>query len=490
MGGIIIRKVELSMNEQVKYETIKYLVDHPEASKVRASLRLHCTVRHVNRMIAGYRKEGKAFFIHGNRGRKPANTVDKAIRTDIVALYSNKYYDANFTHFTELLERLEGIKLSPSTVAGILEEAGIYSPRITKKKKRRIRKELEIRKLEATTKREADRIQANLVAIEDAHSRRPRCAYFGEMQQMDASPFEWVPGQIWHLHAAIDDASGCITGAWFDTQETLNAYYHVLHQILTDHGIPYKILTDNRSVFTYKKKESPSIDEDSHTQFAYACHQLGIELDTTSVPQAKGRIERLNQTLQSRLPVELRLAGITTIDAANEFLYSYIKEFNAKFSMPLNGIKSAFEEQPSDDRINLILAVLSERTVDSGHCIKYKNDYYKMLDSSGKQVHYQKGTKAMLIEAFDGNKYCCVNDTDVYALEMIPEHQETSKDLDLNLSKPRIKVKKRVIPPMNSPWRTREFKIFVKKQHYIYYEITHEDTWYTTENIYESRVWE
>lgn len=116
-----------------KYETIKYLVDHPEASKVRASLRLHCTVRHVNRMIAGYRKEGKAFFIHGNRGRKPANTVDKAIRTDIVALYSNKYYDANFTHFTELLERLEGIKLSPSTVAGILEEAGIYSPRIKEK---------------------------------------------------------------------------------------------------------------------------------------------------------------------------------------------------------------------------------------------------------------------------------------------------------------------------------------------------------------------
>ena len=65
-------------------------------------------------------------------------------------------------------------------------------------------------------------MQASLVAVEDAHSRRPRCAYFGELEQMDATPYDWVPGQTWHLHLAIDDATGAITGAWFDTQETLN----------------------------------------------------------------------------------------------------------------------------------------------------------------------------------------------------------------------------------------------------------------------------
>ena len=480
MGGIIIRKVELRMNEQAKYEVIKYLVDHPEASKERASLKLNCTIRHVNRMIAGYKKKGKAFFIHGNRGRKPANTVDKATRTAITTLYSNKYYDANFTHFTELLARNEGITLSASTVANILEAEAIYSPRLTKKKKQRLRKELEARKEEATSKKEIASIQANLVAIEDAHSRRPRCAYFGEMQQMDASPYEWVPGQIWHLHVAIDDASGSVTGAWFDMQETLNGYYHVLHQILTDYGIPYQILTDNRSVFNYRKKESASIDEDSHTQFAYACHQLGIALDTTSIPQAKGRVERLNQTLQSRLPVELRLAGITTIDAANEFLYSYIKDFNANFSLPLNGIKSAFEEQPSSDKINLILAVLTERTVDSGHCIKYLNNYYKMVDSRGAQVHYLKGTKAMLIEAFDGNKYCCVNDTDVYALELIPQRHTISKNIDVEKPMPKIKVKKRPIPTMKHPWRKMEFGRFVRKHRY---EHKFEDVINTTENL-------
>ena len=85
----------------------------------------------------------------------------------------------------------------------------------------------------------------------------------------------------------------------FDTQETLNGYYHVFHQILTTYGIPYKFFTDRRTVFTYKKKNSPSIDEDTYTQFAYACKQLGVELGSSSVPQAKGRVERLNQTLQS-----------------------------------------------------------------------------------------------------------------------------------------------------------------------------------------------
>ena len=92
----------------------------------------------------------------------------------------------------------------------------------------------------------------------------------------------------------------------------------MFYQILTNYGIPFKFLTDKRTVFTYKKKGSPSLDEDTYTQFAYACKQLGVELESTSVPQAKGRVERLNQTLQSRLPVEFRLAGITNREAAFE----------------------------------------------------------------------------------------------------------------------------------------------------------------------------
>ena len=462
MGVIIIRKAELSMDEQKKYEVIKALADHPAPNKQRAAITLGCTVRHINRMLRGYNEQGKTYFIHGNKGRKPVNTISDEKRNQVVNLYLTKYAGANFKHFAELLTVHEEIHISPSAVASILEAQYILSPKVTKAKRKRIKDQLQVEKDKAETKKEADRIQTNLVAVEDAHSRRPRVAYFGELEQMDATPYEWVPGQIWHLHLAIDDATGKITGGWFDTQETLNGYYHVLHQILTTYGIPYKFFTDRRTVFTYKKKNSPSIDEDTYTQFAYACKQLGVELETSSVPQAKGRIERLNQTLQSRLPIELRLEGIATIDAANEFLNSYIKKFNEKFALPLNHIKSVFEVQPENEKINLILAVLCERTIDSGHCIKQSNKYYRMIDGNGHQVHYSKGTKVMFIQAFDNSKYCCVNDKDIYALEEIPSHEAKSKNFDVDYAPPT--PKKTYIPPMNHPWRRQYFGKFVKGQ--------------------------
>lgn len=450
------------MDEQKKYEVIKSLAEQPDGNKDRAALTLGCTKRHINRMLAGYKAQGKAFFVHGNRGRKPSTAIPDEVRLAILELYRTKYYDANFQHFSELLESQEHIVVSTSCVANILQEQYILSPKVTRAKKKRIRKELEAKKKAAKTSKEADSIQANLVAVEDAHSRRPRCAYFGEMEQMDATPYEWIPGHIWHLHLAVDDATGRITGAWFDTQETLNGYYHVFHQILDNYGIPYKFFTDRRTIFTYKKKNSPSLDEDTYTQFAYSCKQLGVQLESSSVPQAKGRVERLNQTLQSRLPVELRLAGITTIDAANEFLNSYIKEFNEKFALPLHGNKSVFEMQPSKEKINLILAVLNERTVDCGHSIQFNRRHYRLLDKNGKQVHYRKGTKVMTIQAFDGGLYCCVNDKDIYSLEQIPEHEEKSKELDEDYQKP--KECRRYIPPMNHPWRRSAFTKFVKTQ--------------------------
>lgn len=450
------------MEEQKKYEVIKGLTDHPGSSKERAALTLGCSLRHINRMLTGYKESGKEYFVHGNRGRQPANTIPDEARRSVIALYHEKYYDANFTHYTELLGKHEGISISASSVSKILEAEYILSPKVTRAKQKRIKKHLKELKKNAKSQKEADAVQTNLVAVEDAHSRRPRSAYFGELLQMDATPYEWIPGVIWHLHLAIDDATGRIVGAWFDMQETLNGYYHIFYQILTSHGIPYKFLTDRRTVFTYKKKNSPSLDEDTYTQFAYACSQLGVELESTSVPQAKGRVERLNQTLQSRLPIELRLKGITTMEEANEFLNSYIKEFNERFALPLNSIKSVFEVQPSIDKINLTLAVLCERTVDTGHCLRHSNNYYKMLDKQGLQAHYRKGTKAMFIQAFDGKKYCCVNDAHVYALECIPEHEAKSKDLDFDYKE--LKPEKQRIPPMNHPWRKSIFHKFVRKQ--------------------------
>ena len=461
MGGIIIRKVVLNMNEQNKYDVIKSLVDH-NGNKQRAALKLGITVRHLNRLIKGYKEHGKEFFVHGNRGRKPANTIQDDIKSTVIDLYRTKYFDANFAHFTELLCSFENISLSESAVASILESADIYSPRITRAKKKRIRQELKQKQATSSSSKEIEQIHANLVALEDAHSRRPRCAYFGELQQMDASPYLWFGNDVTSLHIAVDDATGRITGAYFDNEETLNGYYHVFHQILTTYGIPYKFLTDRRTVFTYKQKNAPSTDQDTYTQFAYACKQFGVELESSSVPQAKGRVERMFQTLQSRLPIEMRLAGVSSLSEANEFLTSYLQKFNEKFALPLNNIKSVFEEQPSNEKINLTLAVLTERTVDCGHCLRFQNKYYRMLDSNGHQVHYTKGTKSMIIRAYDETLYCCVNDKDVYALQEVPEHETKSKNLDFDYKKP--EPKNIHIPPMSHPWKKASFDAFLRKQ--------------------------
>lgn len=140
MEVAIIRKVNLSMNEQKKYEVIKSLADHPHPNKKRAAITLGCSVRHINRMLEGYKENGKEFFIHGNRGRKPANTIPDKTRNLVVDLYRTKYYDANFTHFAELLKKYEDINISPSAVMSILEAEYILSPKVTKAKKRESKK--------------------------------------------------------------------------------------------------------------------------------------------------------------------------------------------------------------------------------------------------------------------------------------------------------------------------------------------------------------
>lgn len=444
----------------MKYEVIKKLVD-TNGNKHTAAVTLDCTVRTVNRLIRRYKTEGKEAFVHGNRNRKPACTVPGAIRKDILCLYDTKYEGSNLRHFTELLAERENIKVSDTFVRKLLLENEILSPKARKATRKKLTENLKLKQENTKTKKEQNRLQAALATVQDPHLRRPRCANFGEMLQMDASPHLWFGDTTTHLHAAIDDATGMIVGAYFDTQETLNGYYNVFHQILTDYGIPYMFYTDRRTVFEYKKSKEKDISKNTLTQFGYACKQLGVELKLTSVPQAKGRVERLFGTLQSRLPIELRLAGITTMEQANEFLKSYLKKFNAQFALPVNPNKSVFENQPDSEKINLMLAVLSVRKIDSGHCIRYNHKHYKLLDSQGMITCYHRGTHVMVITAFDGVLYASV-DTKIYALEEVADHEEVSRYFNTDKEyKESRKPKKRYIPDMSHPWKKDNFMKYV-----------------------------
>jgi len=442
------------MNEQRKYDVIKKLVDEG-GNKKRAAITLGCTLRTVNRLICHYRKDGKASFSHGNKGRLPVTRISDTTRSAIVTLYENKYFDANLRHFTELLAEHESIHVSEATVRTILLEKMILSPKAHKNTCRKLKRLLQAQKAETTSKKEKDKLQEAIVTVSDPHPRRERCANAGELIQMDASPHKWFSDFTSSLHAAIDDATGILTGAYFDRQETLNGYYHVFSQILTNYGIPYMFYTDRRTVFEYKRKNSPDISEDTLTQFAYACKQLGVDIKTTSIAQAKGRVERLFETLQSRLPVEMRLAGVTTIEQANEFLNSYIPKFNAQFALPLKTSKSVFETQPPEDKINLYLSILTQRTVDAGHCIKFKKKYYRFLNSEGMYMDFHKGTKVMVIETFDAQLFVTVADR-VFALEEVALHEARSRYFGNNV-KDKAESRKVYIPDMNHPWRKDNF---------------------------------
>lgn len=455
-----MRKVTLEMTEEDKYITIKKLVE-TDGNKQRAAIHLGCTIRHINRMIKGYKEKGKEFFVHGNKGRKPTHTIDDKTKQNILDLYRTKYEDANFVHYSELLEEYENINVSPSTIRSILIDEYILSPKATRKTRKELAKKLKEQLKTAQSKKEITQLHNAIINIEDAHPRRPRCAYFGEMLQMDASLHNWFGQGKSQLHIAVDDATGNIVGAYFDNQETLKGYYNVLHQVLTQYGIPYMFYTDRRTVFEYKQKKSPSVEEDTFTQFGYACKQLGIEIKTSSVAQAKGRVERMFQTLQSRLVIEMRLAGISTIDQANKFLNHYVKKFNEKFALPIDNIKSVFEKQPDNEKINLTLAVLAERKIDNGHCIKFEKKYFKPINSNGNPIFYYKGTNCLIIKAFNGELFGCINEQ-VYALEEIPPHQHSSKNFDFKqLSE---KPKKKYIPPMSHPWKRSSFEKYVESQ--------------------------
>jgi transposase len=461
-----MKEVKLRMKEQTKYDVIKELVDH-KGNKKRVALKLNISIRQVNRLITKYNENGKSSFIHGNRSKKPANTLDKSISEDIILLYNNKYYDFNFNHYKEFLEDKENIKVSYKFIYKTLTKKGILSPKARKKTKREFAKQKLIKEKKINLAMAEDQIEyiiSHDIALEDSHPRGEKPKNFGEIIEQDGSIHAWFGDKKTCLHLAIDKTTSTIVGAWFDCQETLNGYYQVFYQILTKYGIPYKFLTDNRTVFNYMSlnPDKRTSDKDVLTQYGYACKQLGVALETTSVSQAKGLIERTNGTFQGRLVQELRLNNITTVDEANKYLLEvFIPTFNNRFALDYQKFPSVFEEAPSEEKINYILAVLTPRKIDNGNSIKFKNKYYQpYLDDEIKC--FMPKTECLVIKAFNGELLVTI-DEQVLELKELSRNERFSKEFEeIPVS---IKEKKKYIPPMSHPWKLKSFLKQIEKSH-------------------------
>ena len=460
-----MKEVKLRMNEKEKYEVIKELVDH-KRNKNRASKKLNISRRQVNRLIIKYKEKGKAGLVHGNRTKKPVNALNNSISKDIITLYKNKYYDFNFNHFKEFLESKENIKVSYKFIYKTLTNEGILSPKARKKTKREYakRKLLEEKKINLNMKQEQiESIISHEISLEEAHPRLEKPKYFGEIIEQDGSIHKWFGEIKTCLHLAIDKATSTIVGAYFDKQETLNGYYHVFYQILTNYGIPYKFFTDNRTVFNYIKlnPDKRTSDKDVLTQYGYACKQLGVDLETSSVSQAKGLIERTNGTFQGRLIQELRLNGITTIKEANKYLIEvFVPNFNKRFALDYKKFESVFEKSPSKETINYTLAILTPRKIDNGNAIKYYGKYYQPYLNNSIKCFCPK-TECLVIKSFNGDLLVTI-DEQVLELKELVRNEKSSKNFDETIE---TKEKKKYLPPMSHPWKLASFKRQIQKAH-------------------------
>ena len=345
--------------------------------------------------------------------------------------------------------------------------AGITSPRIRKETRKRLAKEKlqKEKKLENKTEEEIEVIVNHEIALEDSHPRGEKPKYFGEITEMDGSIHLWFGDRKACLHLAADKSTNTIVGAYFDWQETLYGYYHIFKQILENYGIPAKFKTDNRTVFNYHllNEDKRTSDKDVLTQFGYACKQLGVEIETTSVSQAKGLIERDNGTFQDRLVSEFRLHNVTNIDEANNYLINtFVPDFNKRFALDYKKFESVYEQSPSPEKINYTLAILTPRKVDNGNAIKYYNNYYQPYENDSLKCFKPK-TECLVIKAFNGDLFVTI-DEKIYELRKLESHQKYSKEFDDEPPKDTIKIAKQ-IPNMTNKWTITSFLKQIENAH-------------------------
>jgi transposase len=334
-----------------------------------AAERLGLSVRQVKRLSRAWRANGDAGLISRQRGRRSPRRMEEAKRARIEELLQAKYPDFGATLAAEKLCEREGIAVSRETVRRIQIDLGLARAR----------------------RRRSARV----------HSPRERRPRFGELIQIDGSPHDWFEGRgpRCTLIVFIDDATGRLTTLRFAPAETTKAYLSALRAHVLAHGVPLAFYSDRHGIFRINAKEAQS--GDGLTEFGRVAERLRIELIQASTPQAKGRVERANQTLQDRLIKEMRLGGISDIAAAQAFAQSFIELWNAKFARP--ALDDANAHRPwtkGAEALDEALARREERTLSKAltfsaagkvYCVKTNGPGTALRGARVTLLHFQDG---------------------------------------------------------------------------------------------------
>ena len=332
----------------------KYL--EGDLSRAQAAELAKISERQVTRLAKEVTDLGAGAILHKNIGNKHANSISMEVEEAILEIFSRpEYFEVNFLHFCDSLRDRHGILIPYPSLVSILKRHKKESPK--KKRRRRI------------------------------HKRRKRKKRSGELIQIDASPFAWFrDGVEYSLHGAIDDATGKIVGLYLCKNECRLGYFEVMRQCVLNHGVPLSLYSDNHTIFRSPKSDKLTAEDllqgkDAPlTQFGRAMDELGANIIYAKSAPAKGRVERMWETLQSRLPVEFALDDIKTVEAANEYLTKrIIPYFNGKWAVEAEA-EPIYVPLREDVDIDTILCVKEKRRTDNAGVFSFGNKSFQIVD--------------------------------------------------------------------------------------------------------------
>lgn len=416
----MIGDITLSMKDLEKVKILERVKDKRITQKDASKL-LGKSERQVRRLFKRYLMQGAQGLPSRLKGRPSNHQLTQELKAKALLLLQTTYADCGPTFAAEKLCEKHGIQLSVETIRKLMIQHHLWS--------------------------------AHRDEPPSVHVRRARRASEGEMAQMDASPHDWFEGRgpRCALHVAIDDATSKIMAMRFELTESSEGYFALLHDYLLTHGRPLSFYVDRHAIFKVNRKDPLSGDEPRCTEFGRALQDLGIKLIHARSPQAKGRVERVNRTLQDRLIKEMRLAQISDIEAANRFLTDYITWHNARFSVPATNRTNLHRPLEEYHDLERILTTHEYRVIQKDLTFSYQSTFYQVIDSQDK--HRLIGEKVLLWKDSEG---CLRVELNGHALNVLLLSQviETGEN-----SRPLIwkEKKKRKINNMH-PYRKR-FKI-------------------------------
>jgi transposase len=411
--------------EELSRAQVMQQLDDKRIKQRHASEQLGLSIRQVKRLLQAYRRDGAKALVSKQRGRQSNHQLNPHTKQEAVGWLQRRYADFGPTLAHEKLTEVHGLDVGCETVRQLMIAGGLWQPKRTKKPV--------------------------------MHPLRERRARFGELVQIDGSPYAWFEERApaCTLLVFIDDATGRLGELYFTAAETTFSYFEASERYLLHHGKPLSLYSDKYSVFRINLPND--LSGTGTTQFGRAMRQLGIEVICANTPQAKGRVERVMQTLQDRLVKEMRLRGISSIAEGNAYAPEFMEDFNGRFAVVPRDPADAHRALLPQDDLTRILTVQEMRVLSKNLTLQYNKVIYQIQTARptyalrNAQVVVRENRLGEIAIEYKGKplQYTVYREQ-VRQAEVVPSKQIA---LALEPLTPPQKKRKPYVPPADHPWR-------------------------------------